>query len=111
MGQDQTIVLTACTITTNLKTTQGKRKKLYFIDFLVYILTSFPLLFSAVMDNSFSPNFEKFSLELKNPQTLANQNLKYSFEKTFSDYIFTSFFFAFHKKLSLYIYICIYRLS
>lgn len=60
MGQDQIIVLTVCTITTNLKTTQGKRKrkKLYFIDFLVYILTSFPLLFIAVIIN--------FPLILKN---------------------------------------------
>lgn len=58
------------------------------------------------MDNSFSSDFEKFSLELKKPQALANQNLKYSFEKPFSDYIRTSFFF-FHNKLSLYIYVFI----
>lgn len=63
MGQDQIIVLTVCTTTTNLRTTHGKtkRKNLYSIDFLVYILTSFALLFAAVMDNSFSTEFDKFS--------------------------------------------------
>lgn len=63
MVQDQIIVLTVCTTTTNLRTTHGKtkRKNLYFIDFLIYILTSFPLFFAAVMDNSFSTEFDKFS--------------------------------------------------
>lgn len=55
------------------------------------------------MDNSFSSDFEKFSLELKKPQALANQNLKYSFEKPFSDYIRTSFFF-----FSITSFLCIY---
>lgn len=61
MGQDRIIVLTVCTTTTNLRTTHGKtkRKKLCFIDFLVYTLTSFPV--AAVMDNSFSTEFDKFS--------------------------------------------------